>query len=114
MRPIVISLITVLLVLGFSSSCKKEENGDNNKPFIVMNPPNPLYWGQDMPYNDPGAEAFDVTETGDTVNISDRLQVQNNVDVTTLGDYNVNYNVSDEAGNNADQKTRDVRVVITK
>ena len=79
-----------------------------------MNPTNPLVWGQDVLYVDPGAEAFDVTEAGDTVNINYRLKTTENVDVSTTGEYQVKYNVSDEAGNNADEKIRNVKVVLTK
>ena len=96
------------------ASCKKEESGDQNKPFIILNPPNPLYWAKDLPYIDPGAEAFDITEAGDTINISERLAITDNVDVNVEGTYNVLFNVSDGAGNQADQKTREVRVVISK
>jgi hypothetical protein len=106
--------LLALFTVSFWGSCKKEENGDQNKPFIILNPPNPLYWAKDTPYQDPGAEAFDITETNDTINITNRLQVTDNIDVSTTGDYSVFYNVSDEAGNNADQQTREVKVVISK
>jgi hypothetical protein len=95
-------------------SCKKDENGDQNNPFIILAPPNPLNWALDLPYEDPGAEAFDVTETGDTINITDRMQVTDNIDISQVGTYSVFYNVSDEAGNQADQQVREVRVVLTK
>lgn len=112
MKNIIYSVALLSIVLVVASACKKD--GDKNKPFIIMNPPSPLVWAQDMPYVDPGAEAFDVTESGDTINITNRLNVTDNVDVATTGEYIVKYNVSDEAGNNADEKTRNVRVVLTK
>lgn len=106
--------VIIVIVLMLSPACKKDESGDKNKPFIIMNPPNPQYWPQDEAYIDPDAEAFDVTEQGDTINISSRLEYSNNIDVNVSGDYKAYYNVSDEAGNKADQKTRDVKVLITK
>ena len=110
---------TILLIIVASfflaSSCKKDDNGDKNKPFIVVLGSNPMYWSQgSSPYIDPGAEAWDVTESNDTINISDRLVVTENVDVNTIGDYNVKFNVSDEAGNHADEKDRLVKVILTK
>ncbi len=102
----------MIFIVSLSSSCKKDESGDQNKPFIIMNPTNPLYWAKDLPYADPGAEAFDITESGDTVDISSSLQVTDNVNVSDTGRYNVYYNVSDAAGNQADQKIRDVIVVF--
>lgn len=109
------TLLVVMLIMGilFINACK-EENGDNNKPFIVVLGLNPVFTPMGQPYDDAGAEAWDVTETGDTINISNRLQVNSNVNTDVEGNYEVKYNVSDEAGNNADEKTRDVRVVIGK
>jgi hypothetical protein len=114
MRTLIIGLLLAVFFLSLSSACKKDEDGDQNKPFIILNPPNPLFWGLDVPYADPGATAYDVTESGDTVDITGRMEVTGNVDVSTTGDYVVNFNVSDEAGNAADQKTRNVKVVLTK
>jgi hypothetical protein len=114
MRLLTLGIILTIILLGLSSACKKEESGDQNKPFIILNPPNPLYWGLDVSYQDPGATAYDVTESGDTVDITGRMEVTDNIDVSTVGDYVVNFNVSDDAGNAADQQTRNVRVVLTK
>lgn len=105
-------LVFMVILLSLSISCKK--SGDQNKPFIIVNPPNPQYWAQELPYVDAGAEAFDITEAGDTIPINNRLQTTDNIDVSVAGDYQVFYNVSDEAGNNADQQTRDVKVILTK
>jgi hypothetical protein len=112
MKKVLIPTILAVSFIILISACKKD--GDQNNPFIIMNPPNPLIWAQDLPYADPGAEAYDVTESGDTINITSRLQTTENVDVTTPGDYTVRYNVSDEAGNNAEEQVREVRVVLTK
>lgn len=109
------ALLVLLLCffISFTCSCNKN-NGDTNKPFIVVLGLNPVFTALGEPYNDAGAEAWDVTETVDTVDISNRLVVNNNVNINAEGDYDVKYNVSDEAGNNADEKVRTVRVVIGK
>lgn len=114
MKKPILPLALLLMALLFSPACKKDKNGDGNAPFILMNPPNPLYWALDYPYEDPGAEAYDITEAGDTVNITSSLIVNSNVDVTKAGDYEVTYNVTDEAGNNAEQQVRAVKVVLSK
>ena len=67
MRAFVTCIIVAVFILGFSSGCKKDESGDQNKPFIILTPPNPLNWGLDVPYQDPGATAYDITESGDTI-----------------------------------------------
>ncbi len=112
MKNLLFSLFSVFVIVILAPGCKKD--GDQNKPFIVVNPPTLLVWAQDLPYVDPGAEAFDVTESGDTIDITNRLQTSENVDVSVPAEYLVRYNVTDEAGNAADEKTRTVRVVITK
>lgn len=114
MKKLLAPITFLLFALSLSISCKKNDNGDKNKPFINVNPPNPKYWAQDLPYVDAGAEAWDITEAGDTININDRLEINSNVNVNITGEYQVFYNVSDEAGNNADQKKREVKVVLTK
>ncbi len=97
------------------SACKKDDGTDKNKPFIKLLGPDPLTWNLGVsPYADPGAEAWDITANNDTINISDRLVVSENVDVNTAGDYEVRFNVSDEAGNDADEVTRLVKVRLTK
>ena len=114
MRKLVIPIILVVFALSLSTTCNKNENGDNNPPYILVNPPNPQYWALDNPYEDAGAEAFDITQAGDTVDITNRLQTTDNVNVTVTGEYEVLYNVTDESGISAEQKTRTVKVVLTK
>jgi hypothetical protein len=114
MKKLVIPIVFLVIALSFSSSCNKNENGDKNAPYIVVNPPNPQYWALDNPYQDAGAEAFDITQAGDTINITDRLQTTDNVNVAVTGEYEVLYNVTDAAGNAAEPKTRVVKVVLTK
>lgn len=115
MKKYILPTTILLFVFTLIFSCKKEESGDKNKPFIVLLGYNPTYWPQgESPYVDAGAEAYDVTESGDTVDITDRLKYEDNVNVDVSGDYQAKYNVTDEAGNAADEKKRDVKVLLTK
>lgn len=113
MKTYFIPFVLVLTILFYLSGCK-DDNSDSSQPFIIVLGMNPLYWALDEPYVDPGAEAYDITSVGDTINITDRLQVFENVDVYKTGTYQVTYNVSDTEGNTAEQKTREVKVVLTK
>ena len=107
--------IIAVAILAFAiTSCKKDDNDDKNKPFIEMLGYSTVYVAIDMPYDDAGAIAWDVTATGDTINITDRMITVNNVDTHAEGTYEVTYNVQDEAGNAADEKVRTVKVVIGK
>ncbi len=106
-------LIFIVFLMFLVSGCgKNKEPADNNKPFIVVLGSNPLYWEKGKPYEDPGAEAYDITAAGDTVNITDRLQTSGIVDVNTIGKYEIHYDVSDESGNKADEQIRTVYVQI--
>jgi hypothetical protein len=60
-------------------------------------------------YNDAGATASDDVD-GD---LTSSIVVTNPVDPNTVGTYTVRYNVSDSAGNAADEVTRTVEVVAT-
>jgi hypothetical protein len=111
MKVIAVFSISVFFILFFSCN-KNDTPKDENPPFIVLLGSNPIYSELGKPYNDPGAEAYDITSTGDTVDITSRLQVTDNVDINTEGEYQVHYNVSDESGNRADEKIRTVYVRI--
>ncbi len=105
-------LLSILFVALVSSCHKNSVPADTNKPYIVLLGSNPTYSQLGQPYNDAGANAFDITATGDTVAIQSRLTVTDNIDINTAGKYEVHYNVSDAAGNKADEKTRTVYVQI--
>ena len=85
-----------LLIVTFSSSCKKEDSGDGTVPEIILLGTNPLYWALDLPYVDAGAIAYDITPSGDTVDLTNSIVTTNNIDISTLGDYDVKYNVVDD------------------
>lgn len=100
--------------LIFEVGCKKTEDGDTSKPFIEVLGYEPVYTPLGMPYNDAGALAWDITMDGDTVDITDRMVTSDNVNINTAGNYEVTFNVSDEAGNAADERKRTVKVVVGK
>ncbi len=104
--------IAGMLVIFAMGSCKKDENKDTTKPFIVVLGNSPVYSELDSVYTDAGAKAYDVQENGDTLDISQNLKVTNNVNIHVKGTYKVLYNVSDDAGNKADEKSRTVIVEI--
>jgi len=103
-----------MTILSVYSSCKKEDAGDGTIPVITVSGLNPLYWALDFPYIDAGATAYDVTPEGDTIIITNKIIVTNSVDVSAVGNYDVIYNVTDDSGEPAEQKTRNVTVVIGK
>ncbi len=107
-----IGFSAILLLAVFLGSCHKAKNKDTTKPFIVMLGSNPVYTELDSAYTDAGAKAYDVQENGDTLDISTRLEVTNDVDIHKKDIYKVYYNVSDAAGNKADEKIRTVIVEI--
>jgi hypothetical protein len=102
-------LLTVML---FSACNKEEEKADPYPPFIVLNGESIVWAERDKPYTDAGARAFDITAERDTVDISTRLVVSNQVNTSQVGSYKVTFNVSDEAGNEAPEVQRTVYVNI--
>jgi hypothetical protein len=104
-------LITLIVVVWVSCS-KEDEPADPFKPFIVLEGPNPAWSPLGEPYQDQGAKAYDITADRDTIDISFRLEVNSNVDTEKVGNYGVRFNVSDEAGNKADEVVRTVYVNI--
>lgn len=107
-------LLLFATITFFFASCEKDNVGDGTIPVITIVGLNPLYWALDFPYEDAGATAYDITSDGDTIDISSRIQVNSNVDVTNVGDYEVKYNVTDESGVSAEEKIRKVTVVLGK
>ena len=107
--------ILFISILAFTlSSCSKNESNDKNKPFIVLNGNSFINWPKGTDFVDPGAIVYDITETNDTIDISNRLQTSGEPNVDLVGLYEIKYNADDEAGNSADEKQRSVRVLITK
>ncbi len=111
---ILFSIFLFSTLLLFTSCNKEESKDDPYPPFIVLNGSNPAWSQLGESYEDAGAEAYDITATGDTINISARLQTNSNVNENEIGSYRVTYNVSDEAGNQATEVQRIVYINIFK
>ncbi|MBS4061184.1 MAG: DUF5011 domain-containing protein [Bacteroidetes bacterium] len=103
-------LFLSIIMLAFSACEKDEELADKYAPFIIINGENPLWIRIGDTYTDAGAKAYDVDESGDTINISYKLVTDNNVNTTIIGLYKVSYSVSDENGNMAEEQIRKVYV----
>lgn len=89
-------------------SCKKEKDNDTTPPVITVLGDNPALAGQGTTYTDAGATAYDETD-GDITSI---IITTNNVNTADTGFYQVKYNVSDNSGNAAEEKTRTVHVIF--
>ncbi len=79
---------------------------DTTPPVITLLGDDSMSVNQDGAYTDPGATANDVID-GD---ITDNIVVTGAVDTSVFGSYVVSYNVSDSAGNAAEEVTRTVSV----
>ncbi len=82
--------------------------GDTTAPVISLNGSTDITVYQGAAWVDPGYTATDETDGDITANVI----VSGSVDTATTGDYTLNYNVSDAAGNSATQATRVVHVVV--
>ncbi len=82
---------------------------DTTIPVITLNGSDIVLVEAGTTYTDAGATAFDSFD-GD---ITADIVVVNDVETNALGIYNVTYNVSDAAGNGADEITREVTVEDT-
>lgn len=110
MNKFFICCFYVLILIPFASCNKAEEQADPFKPFIVLKGTNPAWSELGKPYTDEGAEAFDITADRDTINISTRIETVENIDINTIGAYQVRFNVKDDAGNAANEVVRTVYV----
>ena len=79
---------------------------DNVKPSIVRTGPPSVTVSKDSTYSDQGATASDNVDG----NLTSSIVTVNPVNTANPGTYTVTYNVSDQAGNAADQVTRTVIV----
>ena len=84
----------------------KSMSANTTKPIITQIGSSSISVKTGVTYTDAGATATDDVD-GD---ITSRIVTVNNVDTTTAGTYTVTYNVSDTAGNAADQVVRTVTV----
>ena len=102
-----ISLLAIVLLV--STQCKKdEEEKDTTPPVITILDSNPLLVDKNSVFVDPGATALDE-EDGD---ISSQIVSTGTVDTSVEDTYYIKYNVKDAAGNAAEEKTREVTVMV--
>jgi hypothetical protein len=85
------------------------EAGDSAPPVITLMGANPVTLQVGTPYTEPGYMASDNCD-GD---VTARVVVSGSVNHAVVGSYTLHYNVSDSAGNAAEEKTRTVNVVDT-
>jgi len=114
MKNIKYLLLAIIAVALINEGCKKTDDGDTVKPFIELLGNSYIIHSLGFPYVDAGAIAWDVTVDGDTIEITNRMVTDDNVNINVAGNYEVTFNVSDEAGNAADERKRMVKVDITK
>lgn len=105
-----IGFFLIIVAIELTSCNKDESTDDPYPPFIVLKGSNPIWSQPGESYIDAGAEAFDITANRDTINISPRLIMTDNININEIGSYRVIYNVSDAAGNQAEQTERVVYV----
>ena len=83
---------------------------DTTKPIITLTGANPQTIEFGEGYTELKATATDLVD--DDIELTDNIVIDaNNVDTSTVGTYTVTYDVTDTAGNAAEQKTRTVRVI---
>jgi hypothetical protein len=98
-------IIFMLIVVNLQYSCYKE---DTTKPIIELNGEDAVYIELYQTYTELGATAYD-NEDGD---LSKYIAISNNLQITTLGKYNITYTVTDKSGNTA-IKNRYVYIIFT-
>src|SRR5690606_29871530 len=81
---------------------------DLTPPVITLTGPSEMFVTQGTSFTDPGFTATDNRDGDITANV---VVGGDTVDVNTIGDYTITYDVSDAAGNPAVQRTRLVHVV---
>ncbi|UJF33604.1 immunoglobulin-like domain-containing protein [Paenibacillus hexagrammi] len=83
---------------------------DEEKPELTLNGDETLYLLQGESYQEPGYSANDETDS----DLTDRVVVTGSVDTSTLGTYELHYNVQDNSNNAAIEKVRTVKVISKK
>ena len=107
LKPILFVAFAVLFMHLWS--CDKKSD-DSEAPIINLKGDTLMYVNLDSAFIEPGYTAVD-NEDGD---ITDQVKIMGSVDVSTEGNYLLRYNVTDAAGNRAEEKQRKVRVLQFK
>jgi len=95
-----------LIIAGLLAGC--QENDDVG-PIITLTGADTVDHVLNEEYTDDGATATDETD-GD---VSDKIYIDNQVNIDMVGEYTVTYSVVDEAGNEGQQVQRTVNVYNT-
>lgn len=98
------------LALGtalFFTACNRE---DTSSPEITLKGDATITIFVGETFNDPGVTATDLDASEDEVDLTASVTKTGTVDNTKSGKYTIKYNVADEAGNAAVEKSRDVIV----
>ena len=82
---------------------------DQTRPVITLTGDAVMNWSLDVPWVDPGYTGTDENLT--KLDITGNVDVGGTVDASTVGVYNLTYDVDDTAGNSAIQVTRQVTVM---
>lgn len=98
--------VLFLMLLGFIA-CTEKKEADTTPPVIELKGAEQVYVNLDSAYVEPGYTATDDVD-GD---ITSEVVVSGTVDVHTEGIYYLYYDVTDKAGNQAEQKSRKVKVL---
>jgi len=102
LKWIVVASLTVFILIA----CSNHSNIDATKPIIKLKGSTPITINIGDEYKDAGAIATDNID-GD---ITSEIVEESTVDTSKLGTYKVTYNVTDKAGNEADEVVRVVKV----
>ena len=81
---------------------------ETREPSIILNGKNPLDWAKGKAFIEPGYEI--VLDEHDTITTKEAVKIKGEVDVNTLGEYKITYEVTDRYGKTATA----VRIVVVK
>jgi len=106
MRSLIYTIISLIILGGALSSCQES---DDVGPIITLIGPDSVRHVLNVEYVDQGATATDETDG----NVTDKIFVNNTVNMDIEGEYIITYSVVDEAGNEAQEVYRKVVVYNT-
>jgi hypothetical protein len=89
-RYLLFTALWLSITLGMSGCAKDAES-----PVMRLNSPDSLEWPQGEPFDPTHVIAFDKHD----LDLSDQILVSGNLDVSRVGNYDVIYSVTDQAGN---------------
>ncbi len=98
------NIILFIIFIWLFFACSRE---DTNNPVINLNPDTDLNHYRTEPYFDPGINVADDY----SCDLTENIQILNEVDVNHYGSYYVTYIAEDEAGNLAEEK-RQVDIIL--